>query len=263
MILSKSNLLVSLVAAVQKIPLLNNIFIRKDGTTIASNGKVLIAVSPTHDKLRESYPIKDGMVDEDFLIGCESVGQILKDLPRDIQFNGILEQCSVKLFESDVNFKITNGRFIKESNVKRLRIKWIDYKNIISRVFKRKSSIKIVLNKNRLLNLLQALDKICPDSSSFSPIYIEFTEGNDIILRCIHPKTKQRAIGFMTSYKTKEGTWLPSNVWERSLENDFNENRIDTIRRHRDSRNIVRHMDVNNGKPRIKRTKIKRVKKIK
>lgn len=259
MILSKSNLLASMVSAVQKIPLLNNVFVRKDGTTIASNGKVLIAVAPPNEKICKAYPIKDGKVNEEFLIGCESIGHVLKDIPRDTKFQGILEHCSVHLDGSDIHFKTTNGRVTRESNAKRLRLKWIDYKQILSRAMGKKSNVKIVLNKNRLLNLLTALDKICPDSSSFSPVFIEFTEGNDVVFRCIHPKTRQRAVGLMTSYKGTEGKWVGENRWERSLQNGYNEDRNSFFHDTRIDKPIV---DPVNPRKKYKRTKIKKVRKI-
>ncbi len=59
--------------------------------------------------------------------------------------------------------------------------------------FDREVKAHFVLDRKRLVQALQAMDKICGDS----PVYFEVTEKNDLLLRSIAPKTNQRVIALI------------------------------------------------------------------
>jgi len=67
------------------------------------------------------------------------------------------------------------------------------------------------------LNILLTMEKVCPDTSGESPIYLDFTKDNSIIIKGYSNQTGQRVIAIMTSYKDIEGKWLNADSWEKKL----------------------------------------------
>ena len=213
MILNKINLLIHELASIDKaIPVLNNVHITKDGSTIAANGKSIIAVSPVPSTLKENVPLYETESDP-VTISSESVKEILKNIPKDILFNGLLEHCDQKNGE----FIISDGKRKKKIEAKTYQKNYINYKKVFRKASLSSRIHKIVLNRKRLIKLLQTMEKICPDSSGESAVYIEFSRDNDIILRSINHSTGQRCIALMTSYAGIEGKWMEADIWEKKL----------------------------------------------
>ena len=80
----------------------------------------------------------------------------------------------------------------------------------------KKETVKICVNRTRLIKLLGAIDKACPDPSGENPVFIELASGagGEIIIRAKNMKTGQVAIGLMTQY---EGEWLKRTKWEKEV----------------------------------------------
>lgn len=222
MIISKSSLQVLLVTKNDKIPVLNNIHIREDGTTVGSNGKTILAVSPVGAEARAT--LKDRIGDDELSVPVtvaeETAKDVLKNIPKDTQFKGLLEHCNVKIdpeSERGVEFTMTDGKRPKVIKGKRWMRDYIQYEDVFARVAATRKEVKIVLNRRRLMSLLDAIDKACPDSTGNSPVFIEFSDQNDIVVRCINYTNGQKVMGVMQSYKGAEGQWIEETEWERSL----------------------------------------------
>lgn len=220
MIISKSNLLCSEITKHDKIPALNNVVLEPDGSTVGSNGKAMLLVGPVSEQVQQAFPLKGGLADERIVVGEETAKEVLKNIPRDTRFGGVLEHCDVREDAErteNVNFSITDGKRTRYIVGKKYDRQYIDYKSILSRVFKSKIDARVVVNLKRLISLLVTIDKCCPDSSGNQAVYIEFSQDNDVLIRSANAKTGQRLIGIMQSYKGAEGQWLETDKWERSL----------------------------------------------
>lgn len=220
MIISKTSLQVLNITNNDKIPVLNNVHIRKDGTTIGSNGKTILAVSPVGTEVRKT--LRDRIGDEELKDGLtiseETCKDVLKNIPRDIQFKGLLEHCNVKEVDAiSVEFTMTDGKRPKTIKGKRWTREYIPFEEVFKRVMSSIKNVKVVLNRKRLISLLEAIDKACPDSTGNSPIYIEFSKDNDVIVRAMNYGNGQEVIGVMQSYKGAESSWLEESKWEKSL----------------------------------------------
>jgi hypothetical protein len=223
MIISKSNLQVLLVTKNDKIPVLNNIHIRQDGTTVGSNGKTILAVSPVSMEARATLKDRigdDALLVEGVTVAEETAKDVLKNIPKDIQFKGLLEHCNVKVdaeSERGVEFTMTDGKRPKVIKGKRWVRDYIQFEEVFARVAKTRKAVQVVLNRRRLMSLLEAVDKACPDSSGNSAVYLEFSSENDIVVRSVNYTNGQRVMGVMQSYKGTEGQWLDDTEWEKSL----------------------------------------------
>jgi hypothetical protein len=213
MILSKNNLLIHELSAIDKaIPVLNNVHIAADGSTVAANGKCLIAVSPVDEKLKSSIPLQETKSDA-HTISNESIKEVLKNVPKDTMFGGLLEYCDTE----NGTFTSSDGKRKRKLETNVYQKKYIDYKKAFRRIPWNNKKKRIALNRKRLIKLLQTIDKICPDSSGEGAVYIEFTEENNVVLRSINHINGQRTIALMTTYKGIEGNWLQPDEWEKKL----------------------------------------------
>lgn len=215
MILSKSNLKAIAITVIDKaIPVLNNLHITRDGTTIATNGKVMMAVSPVLPQIKERVPLKEkGKIPrEGVTISSETIKEVLKTVPKDSMFNGLLEHTEFK----DGVFTINDGKRTTSIESKLYERKYVNYRKVFRSAAKSEGK-KIVINRKRLYQALKAIDDICPDSSGESPVFIEFTDNDDILLRAQNYKTGQHVMAVMNTYTGVEGKWPKYNLWESKL----------------------------------------------
>lgn len=219
MYLSKNNLLAVQVAkADADIPQLDNVHVMKDGTTVGSNGRGCIIVSPVQKKVKEYLsPILKEHKGESTTITSETVKSVMKDMPPDKKFHGLLEHCDLKVEDDgEIIISLTDGKRERSIRGKAYRRKYIDFSHFTS-ALTRRSGQKVVVNLTRFILLLQTIDKIVKTGDEENPVFIEFTDQNEIIIRGVDRNSGQRVIGIMSQYIKEEQKWLKENEWEMSL----------------------------------------------
>ena len=195
---------------------LNNVHFTKEGATVAANGITVMAVSPVQDEWKESSILDETRMLTDETITAETVKDVLKNIGADTKYKGVLEH-------TDLNqgvFTLSDGKREKKIEAKVYKKEYVRYKDIFQRVFSNSVSACAAVNLKRLISTLQTLDKICPDTTKNSIVYIDFTksaEGNDMIFRSENVKTKQRAVAVLKAYSGNEGKYLKMNEWECEL----------------------------------------------
>jgi hypothetical protein len=213
MILSRSNLL-AVQATSKGSPILNNVHVAADGSTVAFDGRALLAISPVNETVKAQVPLTDSGPIAASTISSETVREVLRGLPIDKKYRGLLEHCDLS---AEGVFSLTDGKRSRSITAKLYNREFVDYKAVLRKGKSAKVVARVVLNRERLANLLTILDKACPDASGEAPVFLEFTAENDLVMRAANPITGQRAIAYMTSYKAEEGKWLEENEWERAL----------------------------------------------
>lgn len=211
MIYSRSNLVTALVTS-KAPPILNNIHF-VNGATIAFDGKLLVAVSPVNERVKGEVPLPESESGT-LTVSADTIKEVLKNMPTDKKFHGLLEHCDVT---SSGKFALTDGKRSRSITGKVFAKDFIDYKSVFRKAKESPAVVKVVLNRHRLKQMLDFLDKACPDGSNESPVYLEFSQDNDILARATNPINGQRAIGYLTSYKAEEGQWLEADEWESGL----------------------------------------------
>lgn len=214
MILSRSNLKVVEVTDAKGNAILNNVHIEPDGTTAASNGRAIICVSPVTIENRARITFLDNTPQtKPVNVAAETVKDVLKNMPPDKTFGGLLEHTDF----ADGSFSLTDSIRKKKISAKVYPRDYFDYKEAFRKATKAKSQVRVVLNRKRLIEMLQAIDNVCQDGTGEAPVFIEFTDQGDILLRAQSLANDQRALAYMTSYKEEEGKWLEANEWERGI----------------------------------------------
>lgn len=223
MIISKQNLLVvDVIKPDKNLPILDNVYIGKDGTTVAGNGKAFIAVSPVSGEVRTKLKalIKDTEVVEDIVVTSETVKEVIKNIPRDRQFAGALEHVDIQTGDGvgdGVKFYLHDGKRQRSIDGKVYPYEYAPFRKIFARARKNQVAVRYVLNAKRLLPLLNTLCNVINDPSDFSPLFVEFSTDGDVIFRGKNPITGQRAAGIVWAYKGNESQWLELDEWENSL----------------------------------------------
>jgi len=222
MIVSKTNLLpVHVTRADSKVPMLDNVMVAADGSSVGSSGRSLVVVSPVEDKVRDK--LKTILADnghEDIILSADTVKEILKVMGSDKHYGGLLEHCNVeRQGEEEVKVTFTDGKRTKTIAGRRYTRKYVPYQNVVRQAVDSaaKRSLRTVVNLKRLLHLLETIDKMCPDKTGESPVWMEFGGEGEIIVRAVNFVNEQRVIGIMGAYQGTEGKWLDYTEWEGSF----------------------------------------------
>lgn len=225
MILSKASLgIVELCKADKNIPVLNTVLIEPDGSVVASNGKILVCVSPVEKRICEAVPLqsKIGDVKSQIILSSDTVKEIIKSIPRDMQFKGILEHVAIKeVSEGKIELTITDGKQKKVLNVRTIAKSYLSYKKVFKDTFdnlQEESNGRVIMNRKRMNLAILALDKVCPYDGDFSPVFWQFTKNGDVLVKAINEITEQK---FMAVFQSMDvhGTidWPDFSVFERKL----------------------------------------------
>lgn len=212
--LSKGNLLaVELTRVDKSIPALDNVHITPSGATIGSNGMAVLAVGPVSDEMRDKVPLDEKEMLGAETVSAETIKEILKNMPRDTQFRGVLEHCDY----AHGKFELTDGKRRRSISAKTFPRDYVNYLGVMRNARERLDSKRCAVNLKRLLAVLTTLDKICPDSSKNSAVFMEFTSDNSIFIRARNVATDQRSVAYMKAYDTEEMPWPELDAWEAEL----------------------------------------------
>lgn len=222
MIVSKAALqAIEIVKSDNKIPMLNNLRIEADGTVIAFNGRALLAIEPVKEEIVKKLPIyKERAVRLGLTISAETVREILKNMPKDTLFGGLLEYCRIDpIGVNKASITISDGRRGRIIEAKLYDREYFDWRKLVSDTLQAETAQRprAILNRKRINALLNCIEKICPDSTGESPIFVEFKENFSVVFRSINQRTGQSCVGVMNAYRGAEGKWMDGNNWEKGL----------------------------------------------
>lgn len=223
MLFSKANFTVIDVASKETADIgINCIHLNTDGSSVAANGKVIMAVGPV-DPSKVHFPDvgKHSQPSEFSAAGVsvplDLVEKVLKNIPKDKRLS--LQHIAMVRHDRDpkqVKFTTTDMTHEQSISGYPKPEPFPDWEMFFSKV-RGEGGVKICVNRADLINLLQALETACPDRGGQNPVYMEINpEGRGMVLRCVNRESGQRAIGAITSYNT-DGQWLPADTWERGV----------------------------------------------
>ena len=235
MLLSKSNLSVVAVASRKEFDRgLNGVRIEPDGSTVAGNGKVLMAVSPV-DGARIHFPEvgeRASVGERGVVLRNDHVEEALHVIPNDKR----VSLQHVALTKAKVSSQIemttmsTTGRVRSVADAPKndvypdwkavMRLVRSGGKEVAERGLKT-GIVRVCVNRKELIGLLKAMESACPDKGDENPVEIEI--GRGVVLRCFNRDNGQRAIGALNAYVQRglNGETVvphtPMNGWERDV----------------------------------------------
>ena len=235
MIVSKANLQVVHTTKVDKaIPAIDNVHIAGDGSTVGVGGKMMLVVSPVSEEIK--LKLKNVVAEKGaggISVSSDTVRSILKSIPPDRQFKGLLEHCNIEPTEGgEALITMSDGKRKKHITGKLYPRGFLPWETMMKDAMQScedngKSvkegnnaiggNMRLVLNLKRLTLLLTTIEKVAPDTSGDNPVWIEFTKSNYIVIRGLNMITGQRVVGVMSPYEGAEGKWLELDEWEKTF----------------------------------------------
>lgn len=71
------------------------------------------------------------------------------------------------------------------------------------------------LNRKRMLGLIEAMCKTCPDKSGEVPLYVELFADGRVVMRTVNRETGQWCVGLTAAYKVEQEQWEGRQGWEK------------------------------------------------
>lgn len=229
MIYTRANLLVHRVAGGKDdAKQLRCVHLDEDGTTVASNGEVVLAVEPAPDGAYKGWPEgKVPLTGVDTPAGrnlpVKQAKKVLKHLPsaaktgEKAQVAG-LTRCGPNRVELTV---LQKGGETREARKPR-NLPYVDWREAIEQASLGEAASpkegRICAGRRQLEELLDCIDRACGSKRAdpVGPVFIEMV-GGPIVVRAAHPITGQRMVGFVQPLKRAKGEWLDYSDWEESL----------------------------------------------
>ena len=199
---------------------LHQVRVEPDGSTVASDGNVMLAVSPVKGYPRGLPEMPDEKKVEDGVgIPIEIVTEALKNIPKgSLGFElgyAVVTKCegegaagTIELTTTDLNKRLK----VEGPIARKLFPEW---KGVMRKAKDRKAR-RIAVNRKSLIVLLEAMDVACPDPNGV--VFMELSENEEvgILFRAEAADTKQRAVGYIMPLDT-QGEWLKMSKWEKRL----------------------------------------------
>ena len=219
MLFSKSNLMVGKVASTNVADLgLNCIRLNSDGSTVAANGKVIMAVGPVDEK-RTHFPDVGEQTtpgEKGVSVPLDLMEKVVKNLPRDKNPRTQTVAMTKPKDARKIELTTTDMRHVQRVEGYPKQESFPDWKGVLRKV-RSTNPQRVCLNRKDLIDLLAAMESACPDRGGENPVFLEINpDGTGMVVRCVNRETGQRAVGGITAYNTG-GHWLPSDEWEKKV----------------------------------------------
>jgi len=218
---NKANLMVKEVASKDPAdPGLAQVHFARDGSSVSANGWALLAVSPIDKEKAESFPDMEEPnkrpPKEGVGIPTRVINDVLRNMPHDTrpQLQYVqLTKCS----PARVELMTTDGDGTTKIGGRPIRGKFPKWQDKIAEVRDRKVKARVCIDRRRLIAILQAMDKACPDPGNLNPVYLEIGgETDQLYLRAENYESGQRAVGIVAPIDTR-GQWIEDDDWEDEL----------------------------------------------
>lgn len=216
MIFSKMALQVVQVTEVDKdLPVFNTVLLRKDGSVVAGNRKTWVWVSGLPEDQRKLVPLSERPMLGEINIWADSINKLIRAIPRDTQFKGLLEHVEIHHeMSGEVKAEISDGTMNHEIGVRVSNLKmegWLEvFRNAAASMHNIASFLdpsevmEIVLNRKRLSQLLNVLEKVMAYDGSFSPAHWYFAHDGSVIMRCKNELNGQRMVGVIGAQESDD-----------------------------------------------------------
>lgn len=228
MILSKANLEVIRVASREAVDRgLCAIRIEPDGSSVGGNGKIMMAVGPVNYAERLHWPEKAGDMLEvpvtGWLLAPDAISRIIKAIPRaggwifqHIGITRVKDTSGIGLTAIDPSGATTT------IGAKPLSYRFPDWREAIrvisgEGVVGEGAGLRVCVNRNDIIELLDAIEAASPGKGGINPLFIEIGEDEKgLIIRSRNSETGQHIIGAIRTYDTR-GKWLEPDAWENGV----------------------------------------------
>lgn len=217
MLLSKTSIMVMGVAeSGGDEDVLTGVHIAGDGTTVASNGRMMMAVEPVAEE--SFFPIEDRaeVPREGVTVPVHLMEQVRKNLPREKR--AVMQQAAVtKCGDGKIEMTTISKTEQRTAAARLMTQRYPRWKEVLAESKRRAGVTRICLNRKDLIGMLTVLEKACPDPSNKNAVFIEMgAEGDPMVLRTLNLATGQHVVGIVNPLDTG-GMWISADPWEEEI----------------------------------------------
>ena len=194
--------------------MLHQIRVEPDGTTVASDGKALLAVEPCGEVegVLPEFEDEVGVGEDGIGLPPKLVEKVLKNIPKgnlglELGY-AVITGCS----EDSVELSTTDLQIQSSEEAGIVRKRFPEWLPILRKV-RRSAGTRVCVDRSSLIILLQTLESACKDPQH--KVFIELGDEG-LLLRAESVNTGQRVMGYMLPYDT-DGEWLQLTKWERKV----------------------------------------------
>lgn len=221
--LSKANLTV--VKVVSSDPFqkaLTSVRVEVDGTTVGSNGRVVMVVGPVDPEKVRGFPDVGEEREGGVNLPSDIVDKALRNMPKEKRPE--MQNAALTASHDPGRVELTTVDRRQEQRVSGFpeRSVYPDWKGRF-RSLKAEGEgevVRICLNRSDLLDLLKAMEEAAPDKGGVNPVFMELARdgAKGVLIRTRNYDTRQNVLGMVGAYDTK-GEWLHEDTWERRITN--------------------------------------------
>lgn len=204
---------------------LNGLRVEPDGSTVASNGRVVVAAGPA-DESRAHFPedaceVTD-VPNDGLVLPTEFVDKVLKSLPGKTKRSSIQYAALSRVKSPNrVGMTVVDERGNPTTHAAPPKPDpYPDWKASIQDVSggPKSGQVRVCINRKDLLEVIKTMEAAAPNRGGApSPLFMEIAEdGDGIILRCANVETGQRVVGALKAMDTKD-KWLTRDGWEEEV----------------------------------------------
>jgi hypothetical protein len=218
-LLSKVNLAVAGIAGTdKKDPVLNRVHLEADGTSVASNGRAVMAVAPVVPERAAAFPRVE---DEEAEPGPTGVGVSLstvadasKAIPKADKHPSLGYVQVTRCDAREVELMATDGVRKRKVSGMPMRGGFLPWRQMLRTAREGKAAVRVCVDRLSLIRLLKAFP---PDPGNRNPVFLEMRgDGRPIVARAVSVGTGQRVMG-MVNPLDAAGQWLNEDGWETDL----------------------------------------------
>lgn len=220
MLISRANLAVAAVASKKaQLPGINRVHLCEDGTTVAANEHMLLAVGPVKPEAAAAFPmVESGSTSPPpggIGLPLELCRDALRNMPR-----ADLEKQYARITRADedaIGLMTTDGIKKDEVTGMPMRGKFPQWKMLLAGARAQATRGKIAVNGKKLIELLQTILQACPDKGDYNMIWMQFGgDGDAMYIRALNRQTGQYALGMVNPVDVG-AHWIRTDAWEREV----------------------------------------------
>ncbi len=199
MIFSKAALsLVELCSPDKDIPVLSCLCVEPTGVVVAMNRLIIAAVLPMPISKQAELPIKSsGRILRTTLFAADAIRGVIKAIPRDRKFAGMLEYCDIS---GEGFVKVYDGKITSSLEIHPIKLTYIDYRTEFREAMLHAGNPPpqcVTFNRKRFKVFVDVMEKVCSYDGDFSPMYLDYSSSDYVVARVYNERTEQWVVALL------------------------------------------------------------------
>lgn len=205
------------------VPEFYRVQLEQDGSSVAADGHIVLAVGPADPERAESFPPNDhpnvSPPPDGVGIDPKLAATIERGMPPGNKHPSLQYAQLTRCDELRVELMTTNAVRYSRHGEPPARRKFTDWRKAVRAVRSRASKGRVVLDLKGMLRALNAINEATRDLGKSVPLFVEFGDDDDVLVMRTHNYvSNQRVLGVIKPMKLPEDMdWLEPDDWERLI----------------------------------------------